>query len=121
MVVDDNSDILTIIQKALRKWDLISDGFTNPETALEHFRRYANLYSLVISDARMPQMSGFAFLEKITEIKPEVKVMMLTAYFPDMLEIPKVLQGILKVDAILEKPIGIRTICADVKKQLKIT
>jgi DNA-binding NtrC family response regulator len=119
MVVDDDPDVLTVIQKALQKWDLISDGFTDPEKALDHFTRNSQMYSLVISDVKMPEMNGFAFLERVTEINPQVKVMMMTAYFSDMLEIPKVLEGILRIDAILEKPSGIKTICKHVQKQLR--
>ena len=118
MVVDDDPDILYIIQRALRKWDLSSDGFTDPAGALDHFRSNYRLYSLVISDMRMPGMSGFQFIEKVTRIKPAVKIVILTAYFRDMLDIPEVLKGIVKVDTVLEKPIGIKKVCEKVRAQL---
>ena len=118
MVVDDDSDILDIVQKSLKRWDLLSDGFTDPEAALEKFRQNPDLYELVISDFKMTPMSGFEFIEKVSEIKPNIKVLMMTAYFRDMLDIPVVLQGILKVDAILQKPVGIKRVCESVKKQL---
>ena len=121
MVVDDDPDILDIIQKSLKRWDLHSDGFTDPEIALQQFRRNPHAYSLVISDFRMAPMTGFEFIEKVTEIKPEIKVLMLTAYFRDMLDIPVVLRGVLKVDAILEKPIGIKKVCESVRRQLQQT
>ncbi len=120
MVVDDEPDILDIIQKALRKWDLCTDGFTSPQTALEHFKEHSSLYVLVISDLKMPKMTGFQFIEEVTKVKPEIKVMVMTAYFRDMLQIPNVLEGIVKVDDVLQKPVGLRKVCQQVKAQLNI-
>jgi DNA-binding NtrC family response regulator len=120
MVVDDDADILHVIQQALRKWDLFSDGFTNPIAALEHFKQHAGLYALVISDLKMPKMTGFQFIEEVTKVKPDVKIMVMTAYFRDMLQIPNVLEGIVKVDSVLQKPVGIHKICEQVRSQLNI-
>jgi DNA-binding NtrC family response regulator len=120
MVVDDDADILDVVQRSLRKWDLVSDGFTSPARALEHFRLNSDLYSLVISDLKMREMSGFDFIEQITQIKPDIKVTMMTAFIRDTVDIPEMLRGILKVDSILEKPVGIRKVCLHVRKQLQI-
>jgi len=120
MVVDDDSDVLEVIQKALRKWDMPSDGFTDPGVALGQFQQNPDRYSLVISDLKMPMMHGFEFLERITGIKPDIRVMVMTAYFKDMVEIPMVLRGILGIDAVLQKPSGLRKVCEDVKRQLEL-
>lgn len=120
MIVDDDSDVLEVIRKALWKWDLTSDSFTDPQMALEQFRNHPDLYSLVITDLKMPGMSGFEFIEQVTKIQPELKVIVMTAYFKDMLDIPKVLEGVVTLDAILEKPTGIKRVCEDVRRQLEL-
>ncbi|MGC1927375.1 MAG: response regulator [Candidatus Nitrosopolaris sp.] len=55
-------------------------GFTEPATALEHFRINSKKYGLVISDLRVPEINGYEFMKKVKKIKPEVKVFFMTAF-----------------------------------------
>lgn len=48
--------------------------------AIKEFRESHNNYSLVISDIRMPGMDGFEFANYINEIKPGIKVILMTAF-----------------------------------------
>jgi DNA-binding NtrC family response regulator len=81
MVVDDDFDIATLVKITLQK-----DGFKNvfaftkPSLALEHFKINYKDYSLVIADIRMPKMNGFEFARSISRIKPEIKVLLMTAF-----------------------------------------
>jgi DNA-binding NtrC family response regulator len=81
MVVDDDFDIATLVKITLQK-----DGFKNvfaftkPSLALEHFKINYEAYSLVIADIRMPEMNGFEFARSVSRIKPEIKVLLMTAF-----------------------------------------
>ena len=81
MVLDDDYDIAELVMMALQR-----NGFNNvsvfeePLIALEEFRKNYNDYSLVISDIRMPGLNGFEFTEYINKIKPEIKVILMSAY-----------------------------------------
>jgi two-component SAPR family response regulator len=55
-------------------------AFTKPLLALEHFKLNHKGYFLVISDIRMPSMNGFEFVKNITRIKPDIKVLLMTAF-----------------------------------------
>jgi two-component SAPR family response regulator len=81
MVLDDDFDIATLVKMTLQK-----NGFKNvfvfvdPLSALKHFRINHITYSLVISDIRMPNMNGFEFVRRISRIKPEIKILFMTAF-----------------------------------------
>lgn len=55
--------------------------------AIKEFRESHNNYSLVISDIRMPDMDGFKFANYINEIKPGIKVILMTANKNNIIQI----------------------------------
>ena len=80
MVVDDDYDIAELVKMALQR-----NGFENVSAfeaflALEEFRKNYNHYSLVISDIRMPGLNGFEFTEYINNIKPGIKIILMSAF-----------------------------------------
>ena len=80
MVLDDDFDIATLIKITLQKNGFKNVfAFTKPLLALEHFKFNQRDYSLIISDIRMPEMNGFEFARSVSRIKPEVKVLLMTA------------------------------------------
>lgn len=54
--------------------------FDDPINALDYFKQNPYHFEAIISDVRMPGMSGIELSSKIKEIKPEVKVFLMTAY-----------------------------------------
>ena len=55
-------------------------AFTKPSLALEHFKINLNDYLMVICDIRMPEMNGFEFAKSVSQIKPGMKVLLMTAF-----------------------------------------
>jgi two-component SAPR family response regulator len=81
MVVDDDFDIATLVKITLQKNGFKNVfAFTKPSIALEHFRINYEDYCLVIADIRMPEMNGFEFARSVSRIKPEIKVLLMTAF-----------------------------------------
>lgn len=81
MVIDDDFDIATLVKITLQRIGFKNVfTFTRPSLALEHFRINQKDYSLVISDIRMPEMNGFEFARYVVTIKPEIKVLLMTAF-----------------------------------------
>ena len=79
-MLDDDFDISNLLKISLKKQGYIVFAFTDPLLALEHFRKNHSSYSLVITDLRMPVMSGFEFLRNIKNMKPEISVVLMSAY-----------------------------------------
>ena len=55
-------------------------SFTEPLEALKEFGLHYLDYNLVISDIRMPNMNGYEFAEQVKEIKPVVKIFLMSAF-----------------------------------------
>jgi CheY-like chemotaxis protein len=63
---------------------------------------------MVISDIRMPGLSGYEFAIKVKRIKPEVKIILMSAFEINDIEPSKALPNTKIVDALLQKPFFIR-------------
>ena len=59
LLVDDDYDIVNLFKDVLESRNYDVNGFTNPLEALEHYKINCAQYGLVISDIRMPEMTGF--------------------------------------------------------------
>jgi two-component system, cell cycle response regulator CpdR len=80
LVLDDDFDISNLLRISLKKRGYSVFAFTDPILALEHFKVNHSTYSLVITDLRMPGMSGFEFLHNVKLVKPETKVILMSAF-----------------------------------------
>ena len=86
IIVDDDEQVLRAIQRDIRNKYRNEYRISATDSANEALELIKELklknetISLFISDQRMPEMEGVAFLEKAKEIYPEAKIVLLTAY-----------------------------------------
>ena len=80
LVVDDEPDILLICTKALSYKNFEVEGFSNSVEAFEHFKVKSSDYDLVLTDVRMPIMSGFELAKEIRNIRPDITILFMTAF-----------------------------------------
>src|ERR687884_2306013 len=104
-VVDDEFDIVNIIKLYLQGIGFNVFGFTDSSLAFEHFQINCKDYILVVSDIRMPGMNGFEFVRNIREIKPEVKVLLMTAFDISTNIVSEELLST-KVNGFIQKPVS---------------
>jgi DNA-binding NtrC family response regulator len=112
LIVDDEMDIVVIFRQALSKYGYTVFGFTDPALALEHFKSNAKNYALVISDVRMPQMNGFEFAASVKAIKPDTKIVLMSAFEVTDLEFSA---SEIKANNFLRKPVDIKTLVQKVR------
>jgi DNA-binding NtrC family response regulator len=112
LVVDDELDIVIVFRQALSKQGYSVFGFTDPALALEHFKLNAKDYRLVITDVRMPHMSGFELAANIKAIKPEAKIVLMSAFEIGDLEFSV---SRAKISDFIRKPIDIGTLVQKVR------
>ena len=107
LVVDDDSDIVQVLKLGLQKNRFLVNAFTNPEQALQSFKSNSESYCLLLSDVRMPGLSGIQLARKVKEINPAVKTVLMTAFEIRDSEFSKVFPST-HVDGFVQKPIGIK-------------
>ena len=85
LVVDDEPDVEALFRQQFRR-DLRSQRFMMDfaSSASDALKRIASTIEqsliLILSDINMPGMTGLEMLPKVKEIRPEVPVIMITAY-----------------------------------------
>jgi DNA-binding NtrC family response regulator len=89
-------------------------AFTDPLLALEHFQTNHQNYMVIISDYRMPSMTGIELLSKIKDINPAVTRIIMSAF-----EIQdELFQECNCVDKFLQKPVLMTDLINEVRMLL---
>ena len=119
-IVDDELDITRLFLDALSS-DLNGTSmvsFTNPLTALNHFKENKEDYVLVISDLRMPELNGLDLLKTVKNLNANVRTILTTAYEVD--EDRKVEEYAKKgiIDLFLSKPVKLKRLREEVSNMV---
>ena len=78
LLIDNEEGLCRMMEQVLLDHDYLARAYTSPIKALEDFKPGA--WDLVISDIKMPGMSGLEVLQKVKEIEKDIPVIMITAY-----------------------------------------
>ena len=104
LIVDDEMDIANSLKRFIIKSGFDAISFTDPLLALEHFTLLHNRYSVIITDLRMPGMSGLEFTNEIRKINPSVRVFLISAFDTSDLENNSNYKTA-KIERVIQKPI----------------
>ena len=80
LVVDDEEELATFFQHAIEAMGLGAISFTDPLPAFEYFKDNPNKIQSVITDLRMPGISGLELTKKVSELNHAVKIFLMTAF-----------------------------------------
>jgi DNA-binding NtrC family response regulator len=120
-IIDDELDITQLYQDAIYNHieGISVVCFNNPVTALDHFIENKKDYVLVISDLRMPKLSGLDVLSKVKMLNSNVRTILVSAY---EVKEDKIFQKYMKdgtIDLFIEKPIPIDWLRQKVREQIE--
>ena len=120
LVVDDEPDVEVLFRQQFRR-ELRAGRFTmefaqSAPAALDTMRGAANAsLILILSDINMPGMSGLELLPKAKAVRPDVPIIMITAY-GDAETKRKALEG--GAEALLTKPIDFGALRAEIETRV---
>ena len=101
LVVEDEDAVRALASRILVRHGFTVLGARNGMQALELAARHAGAIDVVLTDVVMPEMSGRALVEKLSAIRPAVRVVYMSGYTDDDI----VRRGILKPgSAFVQKP-----------------
>ena len=121
LVVDDETDVENLFRQQFRR-DIRSGRFimefaTSALEALERAKAIADpMLILILSDINMPGMSGLEMLPKVKAARPNVPVIMITAY-GDEATIKKAAE--LGAAGLLTKPIDFGLLREEIEERLQ--
>ena len=115
LLVDDELDIIKSVERWVEATGFNVYGFVDPIQALEYFQNYSDHINLVLSDIRMQKMNGIEFVKKVKAIRPETKVIFMTAIETDLPELSKTLPSV-RIDGFMLKPGSLENLVNTIKK-----
>lgn len=102
LIIDDESDVASVIEAGLRRNGFATNAFTDSIKAMNHFQLHSREYCAVLSDIRMPGKTGFQVAREAKKTNPDVKVILMSAF-----EIKEEFQKVMpstQVDDFITKP-----------------
>lgn len=78
MLIDNEEGLCRMMEQILLDDGYLAKAYTSPIKAMEEFRPGA--WDMVVSDIKMPGMSGLEVLQKVKEKEKDIPVIMITAY-----------------------------------------
>lgn len=116
LLVDDESDVTTVLTFALEDYGFEVESYNNPLVALANFK--PNYYNLAILDIKMPEMNGFELLRKIRKEDENLRICFLTALTElkdHMSDINELGPAFVK-DRVIRKPISNKDLLNDINR-----
>jgi DNA-binding NtrC family response regulator len=114
MIIDDDEDILKLFSDFLSKEGFDVVPFLEPLKALKEIKSNPSRYSLIITDIRMPGISGIELIKKVSSINPDIKVILMSAFEINGDELNE-----LNYQEHLQKPIHMRELVSTINEILK--
>ena len=128
LIVDDESDILSVVTRLLEAYGFNICSFTKPTIALEHYRASPNNHDLVISDLQMPNVNGLEFIRKVKEINSNVKAFLMTSSLAELGDLGLLLLPNsnsssslnLMVDEFILKPFSVQKLVILIRRHVRV-
>jgi two-component system, cell cycle sensor histidine kinase and response regulator CckA len=86
LVVDDDPEVLALAMEVLRLAGYTVLGTEDTRHALQLVRAHAEPLHLLLADVVMPLMSGVELAAEVRAIRPEVKILLMSAHRTEEIE-----------------------------------
>lgn len=106
-LVDDDAAVIRTLSAILERRGCDVTASTDPVEAISLFRNRPQHYRLVMTDLKMPVMTGEEFITEVRKIRPHVPVVVCSGYLDE--EALERLHA-LQVAEVVYKPVSIATL-----------
>jgi PAS domain S-box-containing protein len=84
LVVDDEEPLVNLATRTLEELGYVPVGFTSSTAALEALRADPDRFDAVITDERMPGLSGSALIREVRAIRSSIPILLVSGYVGGM-------------------------------------
>jgi CheY-like chemotaxis protein len=117
LIVDDEEPLVQVATRALVDLGYAPIGFTSSAAALEAFRADPQRFDALITDERMPEMSGSALIREVRSTRSSMPVVLMTGYLEATAGEAPLAMG---VDEVLKKPLLARDLATSLARVLRL-
>ena len=117
LIVDDEEPLVELATRALADLGYVPIGFTSSASALALFRADPERFDALITDERMPGMSGSALIREVRSIRNSMPVVLMSGYLGATTE-----EGSLPIGAheVLQKPLSARDLATSLARVFRL-
>jgi CheY-like chemotaxis protein len=115
MIVDDQRPLVALAEETLAELGYEPVGFDSSVAALEAFSADPQRFDLVLTDERMPELTGIELARQIRQLRPDISILLMSGYSDTQLSDRAQAVGIIDV---LRKPLARRDIAEPVARAL---
>jgi CheY-like chemotaxis protein len=114
-VVDDEELLVGLAIRTLEEIGYVPAGFTSSADALAAFRADPAHFDVIITDERMPGISGSALIREVRGIRREMPILLMSGYLGGGLAERALEAG---ADDVLKKPLSARDLATSLARVL---
>ena len=111
MIIDDEEDILTMFNDFLQRQGYSVAIFTDTILAVQEIEKNPQEYSLIITDIRMPGITGLELVRIVNKLNKDIKVVIMSAFEINGNNVKQI-----RYDEYIQKPVHIQVLLQTVKK-----
>jgi PAS domain S-box-containing protein len=116
LIVDDEEPLVRLASRTLEELGYVPLGFTSSATALAAFRADPQRFDALITDERMPGMSGSALIREVRGIRGSIPVMLMSGFVGGAVSARARDAG---ADEVLKKPLSARELATSLARVLQ--
>jgi PAS domain S-box-containing protein len=116
LIVDDEEPLVRLATRTLEELGYAPAGFTSSAAALSAFRAEPERFHALITDERMPGMSGSALIREVRNIRRSMPIVLMSGYIGEPLPYGAREAG---ADEVLKKPLSARELATSLARVLQ--
>jgi signal transduction histidine kinase/CheY-like chemotaxis protein len=102
LVIDDEEALVTLVCRTLETLGYVPTGFTSSAAALQAFRADPMQFDALVTDERMPGLSGSALIREVRAIRSGIPILLVSGYIGGKVTLDALDAG---ADEVLKKPL----------------
>jgi CheY-like chemotaxis protein len=117
LVVDDEASLVTLMTDTLSDLGYRPIGYTSSAAALDAFRARPERFDLIITDERMPGLSGTALVREVRALHSDIPILLASGFLGGMIAEQAYAAG---ADEVLQKPLAARELALALARAVQL-